>query len=322
MFNEEDFLMINSWNSKMKSLYPSGAFCVSGKKKLFEKILKRKKPNQQMLKVWFGIMNEDAKKSRALSYSEIDKRLEKLLEKGYRMVKSSAITPVGEYKYNTSVNNDEPNAANLFFEIKPNFQEFIDIYKKFGSYENNFPDYFKSYEDFKKTSENSDIILIEDIRTNKPVGFALRNIVEANSSEAQEYKDDYNFIIKDKLLYNDALVLSSEVQGGGIGRDIVDIMDGYYLQYFGDKIDYALVTGEINTNEKGQLSKDFHEKVRGFGNWYEWEAPAEKYINRFKPIKEEAKKYNKDTGKSYADKHVSTQKSYIHSFVPDRFYRN
>ena len=54
----------------------------------------------------------------------------------------------------------------------------------------------------------------------------------------------------------------------------------------GKDIQYGLCTGWINTNDKGIISKGFHEK-RGFGNWVEGEAPLLKWVNRYNLLNNE-----------------------------------
>ena len=58
------------------------------------------------------------------------------------------------------------------------------------------------------------------------------------------------------------------------------------LQTFGEDVQYALCTGWINTNDRGELAKGFHEK-RGFGNWMEGEAPLLKWVNRYNELNEQ-----------------------------------
>lgn len=292
--------MNKSWSEKMEETYPE-------KKERIAEIIGKISPSlasgmdfrskmqkKPKLKVWFGTMTAEAKKSRKLSFAEIDKKLVELSDKGYRIVKSSAITPEGEYNISQSPTKEtEPSASNLFFELKMNKKELENIYDRFGRYDNNFPDYFTSDEEFNKYTQKSDVFIVEDIKTNRPVGFVTYNLVDAGTAEAKEYKDDCNLEIKDKLIYNDTIALSGDLQSKGIGRLVSDIVDGYYLQCFGENNEYGLYTGEINTTSKGSLAKDFHEK-RGFGNWAESEAPFEKWLKRYESIEKKAKKYKGD----------------------------
>lgn len=292
--------MNKSWSEKIEETYPDKKKRIAGIiKEISPSVANRMDISSKMqkkpkLKVWFGTMTPEAKKSRKISFAEIDKKLVELSDKGYRIVKSSAITPEGEYDiYKSPAKDAEPSASNLFFELKMNKKEFEDIYDRFGRYDNNFPDYFTSDEEFKKYTQKSDIFIVEDIKTNRPVGFATYNLVDVGTDEAKEYKDDCNLEIKDKLIYNDTIALSGDLQSKGIGKLVCDIVDGYYLQSFGENNEYGLYTGEINTTNKGSLAKDFHEK-RGFGNWVESEAPLDKWLKRYKSIEKKAKKYKGD----------------------------
>lgn len=222
---------------------------------------------KRLLKVWDGVMLDDAKKERCKSFAEIDKMTEALLDKGYRIVKSSVLTPKGG-----NFEEKTPKADNLFFEQTFDGEEFKTIYDYFGRYQNNFP----IYSDFNEYAKTHDIWVVEDIKTGRPVAFSTYAFIDD-----KETRDLYNTKDNQVLLYHDTVVLDAELQGGGIGMAIMDIMDAYYLQTLGaDNINFALCTGEINTNDKGIISKGFHEK-RGFGNWIEDEAPLKKWVMRY-----------------------------------------
>ncbi len=255
------------------------------------------------LKVWDGTMTEEAKKERNLPYDEIDKLTEELLKKGYRIVKSSAITPKGNYGTDVfSQQSDSANAQNLFYEQTFDEQDFIDLYDRFGRYENNFPDYFKSSEAFKEYVKTHDIWVIEDIKTNRPVGFST--ICISNDPEERAL---YQTKEGQTLLYHDTVAIDSELQDKGIGSLFAKIFDAYYLRYFADKgidINYALCTGEINTSHTNRLSKNFHETYRGFGNWVESTGRLEKWLDRYKSMSTRVKKHGKpekpgDMNRSY-----------------------
>lgn len=235
-----------------------------------------KSDEQMMFKYFDGTMSEQAKQKRIKTYSEIDDMVDILQEKGYRIVKHSAITPKGG-----DYDSKEPCATNLFYEADFDAKEFKGLYDYFGRYQNNFPDYFsgeKAYEEYAKTH---DIWVVENIETGVPVAFSTFCI-----SNDPEDRKLYNAKEGQTLLYHDTVVLDAELQGEGLGMLLSDIMDGYYLQTMGKDIQYGLCTGWINTNDKGIISKGFHEK-RGFGNWVEGEAPLLKWVNRYNTLNDE-----------------------------------
>lgn len=240
----------------------------------------------RMTKYWDGVMNDESKKERTLTWDEIDERTEALLKDGYRIVKYSAITPKGDFSLSSSTTDTKPNASNMFFELKFDKNEFEQIYDLFGRYENNFPDYFKKQDDFEKYCSDHDIWVLEDIKTLGsarpiPVGFSTFCI-----DDTKEGREEFNVPENQRLLYHDTVAISSSVQGNRVGMRFMDIVDGYYLKYFGaENICYGLCTGEINSNDKGMLSKGFHEK-RGFGDWTEGEAPLKKWTDRYKSVQE------------------------------------
>ena len=221
----------------------------------------------RLMKVWDGVMLHDAKIERCKSFSEIDKMVEALLKKGFRLVKSSAITPKAN-----SYGGDEPKSDNLFFEQSFDEHEFKMLYDYFGRYHNNFP----IYGDYDKYVKTHDIWVVEEINTGRPVAFSTYAFIDD-----KETRELYGTSKDEKLLYHDTVVLDPELQGKGIGMAVMDIIDAYYLQTMGvDNINFALCTGEINTNDKGVVSKGFHEK-RGFGNWKEEELPLKKWVMRY-----------------------------------------
>lgn len=229
----------------------------------------------KILKYWDGVMSPEAKARRNKSYEQIDDMALELLNMGYRIVKSSAITPEGEFGLGRKPEmSDNASASNLFYEQKFNRQEFEGLYDYFGRYQNNFPDYFSEPGAFEKYAQTHDIWVVEDIQTNRPVAFSTYRFAE-DAAESKAYGTEEG----QTMLYHDTVALDSELQGNGIGMKIMNIMDAYYLQTLGENINYALCTGEINTNGENVLAKGFHEK-RGFGQWQEGEGSLGKWIKR------------------------------------------
>ncbi len=231
---------------------------------------------QMMFKYFDGTMSEEAKQKRNKTYDEIDSLVDLLQEKGYRIVKHSAITPKGG-----DYDSEEPSASNLFYETDFNAQEFKGLYDYFGRYQNNFPDYFINEESFQQYAKTHDIWVIENIETEVPVAFSTF-CISNDPDDRKLYKAEDG----QTLLYHDTVVLDAELQGKGLGMLLSDIMDGYYLQTLGTDIQYGLCTGWINSNDKGEIAKTFHEK-RGFGDWVEGEAPLLKWVNRYNTLNAE-----------------------------------
>lgn len=239
---------------------------------------------EQELPYWEGTMLSERKEELAArGYEFVDRSLALLLAKGYRVVKSSAFTPRGIYdREHTDAAAGAPAADNLFFEQAFDPAEFMSVYNKYGRYENNFPIYFdgtpQSYEAY---AQKSDIFVLEETATNKPVGFATFQLIEAGSPEALEM-EEAGIPVKDKLIYNDTIAVSAALQGKGLGKLFAEALDGYYVQNFGVENQYALCTGAINTNDKNDLSKGFHGGQRGYGNWVENKGRMRQWINRWK----------------------------------------
>ena len=252
--------MVN-WHDKMKARY--GSNC------------------EQHLKYWNGTMTQERKDELAKQgYAYINLNLEKLLARGYRVVKSSAFTPKGVYdKYSPTSDRKDLSADTMFFEQQFDFQELKSLYDKYGRYENNFPIYFDTEEAFKAYAAKSDIFVVEDVSTNQPVGFATFQLIEKGTPAAKSMEAD-GIKVNDKLVYNDTIALSAEVQGKGLGRLLTNVLDCYYVQNFGAENDYALCTGEINTNDENALSKGFHE-LRGYGDWVEGSGKMKKWLDRW-----------------------------------------
>ncbi len=254
---------MTNWKDKMEKLYGGNG--------------------EQELKYWDGTMSQERKDELAArGYNFVNVLLERLAVKGYRIVKSSAFTPKGIYdKEHLTAKPGAAAADNLFFEQKFDAAEFMAVYNKYGRYENNFPIYFdgteKSYEAYAR---RSDIFVMEEIATNRPVGFATFQLIKAGTPEAKDMEKE-GIKIRNKLVYNDTIALSSSLQGEGLGKLFTDILDGYYVQNFGPESDYALCTGEINTNDRNVLAKGFHEK-RGYGNWVEGSGKMKKWLERWK----------------------------------------
>lgn len=235
-----------------------------------------KTDENMMFKYFDGTMSEQAKQKRNKTYSELDDLVDILQDKGYRIVKHSAITPKGGDYY-----NQEPSATNLFYETDFDASEFKGLYDYLGRYQNNFPNYFSDEKKYLEYAKTHDIWVVENIETDTPVAFSTFCI--------SQYADDrklYNAQDGQTLLYHDTVALDAELQGKGLGMLLSDIMDGYYLQTLGTDIQYGLCTGWINTNDKGVISKSFHEK-RGFGNWVEGQAPLSKWTQRYNELNHE-----------------------------------
>lgn len=285
-----------SWDEKMASAYP-------------QRVLDE--TNQEMF-VWYMKMSPESKKEHMSSFEKIDGWVNGLLDSGYRIVKSSSITPKGYYNlqnYQTSRYEDLPPAADtLFFELPVISKDFMQMYDLLGRYYNNFPDYFKTSSDFRKYAQKSDIWILEDVKTNIPVAFSSYQMISENSPDAPEYKADYDF--KKQMIYLDTIALDPSLQGKKIGGIFKQIMDSYYLNCFGMDTDYGLCTGEINTTERGTLSKNFHEKS-GFYVHKTETVPYKKWHKRFKRI---AAKANKSAamGKPLSQMELSTRLSYLY----------
>lgn len=242
------------------------------------------KNTEQELPYWDGTMLPERKEELAArGYEFIDCSLALLWVKGYRVVKSSAFTPKGIYdRDHVEPVEGKPAADNLFFEQNFDPVEFMSIYNKYGRYENNFPVYFDgTAESYSAYAQKSDIFVLEEIATNKPVGFASFQLINAGTSEAKEMEAEGIFV-KNKLVYNDTIAISSALQGKGLGKIFSDVLDAYYVQNFGVDADYALCTGAINTNDHNDLAKGFHGDKRGYGNWVENTGLLKKWIARWK----------------------------------------
>ena len=66
----------------------------------------------------------------------------------------------------------------------------------------------------------------------------------------------------------------------GLGKDISQITDAYYLKIFGEKCDFLLVTGDINTVNPQKLSRRNHED-RGFVSVAEIVVDTHKFETRY-----------------------------------------
>lgn len=254
---------MSNWKEKMTALYGTDA--------------------AQELPYWDGTMLSERKEELAAKgYDFVDRSLMLLQAKGYRVVKSSAFTPRGIYdKEHMSPVLGKPAADNLFFEQNFDAAEFMAVYNKYGRYENNFPAYFDGTpESYAAYAKKSDIFVLEEIATNKPVGFASFQLIEAGTPEAEEMAAE-GIPVKNKLIYNDTIALSAALQGKGVGKHFADALDGYYVQNFGADNDYALCTGAINTNDKNDLAKGFHGSQRGYGNWVENKGLLQKWLDRW-----------------------------------------
>lgn len=232
-------------------------------------------------RVWLMKMPEAEKKKRIQSYSRIDKMITKLLkDKGIRITKSSSITSRGIFhvdgksdgikskleavkRYVSSMSHVFSSSRNLFFEMNYDYEEFRRIYDEIGGRQNNFPLYLGSKAEFEIYKKKHDLLVFEDVNTGKPVGFMTRELVKKDSPSAREYKDDFDYDVCRDILYMDTFALDEEYKAKGLGRDISQITDAFYLKELGDKCDFLLVTGDINTVNSKKLSLDNH-KDRGF----------------------------------------------------------
>lgn len=243
---------------------------------------------KQELPYWNGTMVPQRKQqlaAKGLKYT--DKLLSLLLAKGYRVVKSSAFTPKGIYnhEHTAAAAGEAPQANNLFFEQNFAAEEFISVYDKYGRYENNFPIYFDGTEQsYQKYAAKSDIFVLEDTSSNKPVGFATFQMIKGGTSEAKEMEED-GFPVADKLIYNDTIAVSAELQGKGVGRLFAEALDSYYVSQFGVQSEYGLCTGAINTNDQNVLAKSFHESQRGYGRWVKGSGLMSKWASRWRQDK-------------------------------------
>ena len=244
---------------------------------------------QMMFKVYDGVMSEEAKEKRCKPYEEIADLQDILYEQGYRLVKYTAIEPSEKQK-------KKIEQEGLFYEYNYSRDEFETLYRYVGQYQNNFPNYFAdegNYEKYLKTHDiwvlekrEADDFAIDESNTTlsgmaqaeevySPVGFASWCISD-NEDDREVYKAKEG----QTLLYHDTVALDAELQGRSLGKLFVDIQDAYYLNTLGKDIQIGICTGDINMNDKGQLSKGFHEK-RGFGDWVVSEYPLKKWIDRY-----------------------------------------
>lgn len=251
-------------------------------------------------KVW--LMKKTANKR--VSYSELDKKVNALLFKGVRCTKSSAITPKGIFSINNHNEKGWKNfvgrakrmlaekgltkasANNLFFEMDYNFEEMRDIYNKIGGTQNNFPPYMQTKEEFEEYKKSHDIIVFEDTKTNRPIGFTTMGVYTKGSADFNEMEEDYNIKINRDILYYDTLAIDKDYQGSNVGREVVEIFNSFYSNLFDKTHDSFLVTGEINQNNKGEHSKGFHSKVLGFEIVGEMEVDSSKYEKRYETYKD------------------------------------
>jgi len=233
---------------------------------------------------WDGVMTEEDKKKRQLTWEQLDEMAGGLLKDGYRIIKCSAISPKGVYSLYSRGEPTPPNASNLFFELEFNEEEFKRIYDFLGRYQNNFPDYLKKPGDYEEYKRSHDLWILEDIKTHGPthpipVGFATFCF-----DDSKEGREEFHVPEGQRLLYHDTVVIDPGIQGKHVGMRFMNITDGYYLRHFGtDGICYGLCTGQINTTDKGTLSLKFHEE-RGFRNWFKYSAPYSKWTSRYRAI--------------------------------------
>lgn len=265
--------------------------------------------------VYIMEMPEEEVAKHKLSMAEIDKKTVDLLNQGFRITKQSAITKKGIYGVDTpnktvsdkiaihrrkNNKNEKPKEDNVFFEMNYDFNDIRNIYNKIGGEQNNFPPYMQTQEEYEKYRKTNDILIIEEIATNKPVGFMTRTIFPVGSEDFKEMESDANKKFDKTIFYFNTLAIDKDYLGKGLGKAITEITDGYYLNIFGNNVTYTLTTGDINTAKGGKLSLKNHED-RGL-----------RLINTFVKDSNAYEKRYKDNweGKNYDNLNLSTQNSY------------
>jgi|GEM_PF-1232857 len=274
------------------------------------------------VKVWLMEMPADVMKKKTLSWKEIDRKIVSLLnDKGVRITKQSGFTPKGifrvggrESKSTTMLGRirenmaaQRPGLTTEFFEMTYSYEEIRDVYNKIGGLQNTFPPYMKTKEDYEVYAKSHDIMVLEDVKTNEPVGFFSQTVYEPGSGFHQDIKESFGIETDKKIFYIDTIALDESRIGQGIGKDISDICDAYYGQILGEGHIPMLYTGEINQVKGGDLSrlknigklaKEAHEK-RGFKVVGETMAKAQKYIDRDTYYQEQDKEHNLSSGRRF-----------------------
>lgn len=265
--------------------------------------------------VYIMEMPENEVENRISTMGDVDKKAVELLNRGFRITKQSAITKKGIYGIDSLnqtvsdkiaaykrkyIKNEEAKEDNIFFEMNYDFDDIRNIYSKIGGAQNNFPQYMqsrKAYEEYKKTH---DILVVEEIATNKPVGFMTRTVYPIGSEDFKDMCEDANKKINKNVLYFDTLAIDRDYLGKGLGKSLTEITDAYYLNIFKNNVTYMLTTGDINTAKGGKLSLKNHED-RGF-----------EVVNTFVKDSSHYKKRYEDNweNKGYDNLSLSTMNSY------------
>lgn len=272
------------------------------------------------VKAWLMEMPQEKINQRRTSWEKLDEMVVELLkDKGVRLTKQSAITPKGIFKVHKKNNNlfqkamdkarekfaaNKAGPRNEFFEMKYNYEEIRDLYNKIGGLQNTFPIYMKTKEDYENYAQTHDIWIIEDTKTNEPIGFFSHALFEQGSADHKELEEDFGVKIDKPVLYYDTLAIDNSRIGENLGKMISDITDSYYFNLFNNSKDKTytpiLVTGEINQvkgmdlsrlDHIGKLSRTVHSK-RGFEVIGETSSKAAKYLERDAYYQEEDKKHN------------------------------
>ncbi len=236
----------------------------------------------QLCNVYDGAMNDKAKERYLKTPEAIDKMAEKLLGLGFRIVKSSAITPKGEFSRTSRPQQiGKPTFSNMFYEQQFNRKEFKRLYDRLGRYENNFPNYFTKEDSFDDYAKTHDIWVLENVETGKPVAFSsFRMMYDEEERKLYGAKDGQ------RAVYHDTLAMSPELQGLGVSKLFDEICYSTVLSYYGKDTVLGLCTGDINTNDKNQLSKGFHE-LMGFGGWVVSQRPLKRFMDRQRELASE-----------------------------------
>lgn len=265
--------------------------------------------------VYIMEMPEDQIDKRQLSMTDVDNKVVKLLEDGFRITKQSAITKKGIFGVDSShktvadkialhrrkhTKPEEARQDNIFFEMKYDYNEIRNIYNKIGGEQNNFPPYMQSPESYEEYRKTHDILVVEETSNNKPVAFMTRTVFPVGSEDFKEMCEDANKSIDKNIFYFDTMAIDKDYLGKGLGKSITEITDGYYLSIFGKDVNYMLVTGDINTAKGGKLSLKNHED-RGL-----------ELINTFSKDSSNYQKRYQDNweGKGYGNLELSTSASY------------
>lgn len=259
---------------------------------------------------------ENEVKKRISTMEYVDKKVVELLNKGFRITKQSAITKKGIFGVDgpqktvsdkiaiykrKHIRNQKAAEDNIFFEMSYSFNEIRTIYAKLGGVQNNFPPYMQTPQTYEKYRKTHDILVVEDVATNKPVGFMTRTIYPVGSEDFKDLCHDANKTINKNIFYFDALAIDKDIQGMGLGKALTEITDAYYLNIFKNNVVYMLTTGDINTAGKGKKLSLYNHKDRGFEVVNTFTTNSEKYKDRYE---------NNWENKGFENSKLSTRESY------------